>query len=53
MDITDTYKIKIDNVLYFVYAGTCDGIPTKWLTKSEWNRKINIQNSSFYKTLIN
>jgi len=43
MEIIETYQIKIDNVVHFVYSGTCDGIPTKWLTKSTWNGKLKIQ----------
>ena len=43
MDITNTYRIKIENVEHFVYEGTCDGIPTKWVTKSKWDYKIAIQ----------
>jgi len=43
MEIIDTYEIKIENIQYFVYEGTCDGIPRKWVTKSKWDGKINIQ----------
>lgn len=43
MDIQDSYEIKIDKVWHFVYKGTCDGIPTKWVTKSEWDGEINVQ----------
>jgi len=43
MEINDTYEIKIENIQHFVYEGTCDGIPTKWVTKSKWDGKINIQ----------
>jgi len=43
MELTKIYEIKINNVQHFVYEGTCDGIPTKWVTKTRWNGKINIQ----------
>ena len=43
MEINDTYEIKIENIQHFVYEGTCDGIPTKWVTKSKWDGKIKIQ----------
>lgn len=43
MEITDTYEIKIEGVRHFVYEGTCDSVPTKWVTKSKWDGKINIQ----------
>ena len=43
MVINDTYEIKIENIQHFVYEGTCDGIPTKWVTKSKWDGKIKIQ----------
>jgi len=43
MDITKHFKITIKNIPYFVYEGTCDGIPTKWVTKSEWNGKITLK----------
>ena len=37
--IKKTYKVN-DN---FVYQGVCNNINTKWITKNEWNKKINIQ----------
>jgi len=43
MEINDTYEIKIENIQHFVYEGTCDGIPTKWVTKSKWDGKIKFQ----------
>ena len=43
MDITKIYEIKIEDVQHFVYEGTCDGIPTKWVTKSKWDRNINFR----------
>ena len=43
MDINNVYQIKIDNVPHFVYTGTCDGIPTKWVTKSEWDGRVKVQ----------
>jgi hypothetical protein len=42
MEISKTYQIKIENVLHYVYEGTCDGIPTKWITKTKWNGKISV-----------
>lgn len=41
--INDIYKIKFENKPHFVYEGTCDGIPTKWLTQSKWDGKIKIE----------
>ena len=43
MELTKIYEIKINNVQHFVYEGTCDGIPTKWVTKTEWNGKITLK----------
>ena len=43
MQINDTYKVEIDNIRYFVYDGTCDDIPTKWVTKSKWDGRITVQ----------
>ena len=43
MEINDTYEIKIETIQHFVYEGTCDGIPTKWVTKSNWDFKINVR----------
>ena len=43
MEINDIYEIKIENIQHFVYEGTCDGIPTKWVTKTKWDGKINIK----------
>jgi hypothetical protein len=37
VSINDTYQIKIETQLYYVYEGLCDDIPTKWLTTTEWN----------------
>jgi hypothetical protein len=42
MEINDAYEIKIENVQHFVYEGTCNNIPTKWVTKSAWNGKIYV-----------
>ena len=38
--ISDTYQIKIENQLYYVYEGKCDNIKTKWLCTTEWDYKI-------------
>ena len=43
MEINDLYTIKIENIPHLVYEGTCDGIPTKWITKSKWDFKISIK----------
>ncbi len=43
MDITNIYKIKIKDNELFVHEGTCNGIPTKWVTHSKWNFKIKVQ----------
>ena len=43
MDITEIYEIKIEDVQHFVYKGTCDDIPTKWVTKSKWDGNIKIR----------
>ncbi|GAG29179.1 unnamed protein product [marine sediment metagenome] len=42
MDINNTYMVKINKKKFFVYDGTCDGRPTKWLTQSTWNGKISL-----------
>jgi len=42
MEITNKFKLKD----YYVYEGLCNEIPTKWITKSEWDEKININFSS-------
>ena len=39
IQITNTFKIHD----VFVYEGLCDNINTKWITKKEWNKEINIQ----------
>jgi hypothetical protein len=43
MEINDKYKINLKNIDYFVYDGSCDGILTRWITKTKWDGKINIQ----------
>jgi hypothetical protein len=43
MEINNIYQINIENVQHFVYEGTCDGIPTKWVTKSKWDGNIKVQ----------
>ena len=42
MEIVKTYQVKIENVLHYVYEGTCDGIPTKWVTKTKWDGKLSV-----------
>lgn len=37
------YQIRIDDVLHYVYEGECDGIPTKWITKTLWNFNIRVR----------
>jgi len=43
MEINNTYEIKINENVYYVYEGTCDGTPTKWITKTKWDYKINVK----------
>jgi hypothetical protein len=43
MEISIIYQIDIEHVQHFVYEGTCDGIPTKWVTKSKWDGNIKVQ----------
>jgi len=43
MEIYDNYNVNIENNYYFVYEGSCGGILTKWITKTTWDGKINIQ----------
>jgi hypothetical protein len=45
MEIYNAYIIKSKDTQYFVYEGTCDGIPTKWITKSKWDGRIKIKMS--------
>jgi len=40
MEITNNYEIVIENTRHFVCEGTCDGIPTLWVTKTKWNGNI-------------
>jgi hypothetical protein len=42
MEIDETYTKKVDLRTYHVYVGKCDKIPTKWVTRTKWNYKINI-----------
>jgi hypothetical protein len=42
MEIEDVYKINNHSFSY-VYSGLCDGIKTKWITKSKWDFTISIQ----------
>lgn len=39
-------KITKDKKIYYVYSGDCDGIPTKWITYTKWNKKIIISMSN-------
>ena len=43
MEINNIYETKINGIGRLVYEGTCDGVPTKWVTKSSWNYKIHVQ----------
>lgn len=43
MEISIIYQIDIEHVQHFVYEGTCDGIPTKWVTKTKWDGTIKVQ----------
>jgi hypothetical protein len=40
MDIKNIYRKIVNNTKYYVYNGTCDRIPTKWITKTKWDYKI-------------
>lgn len=42
MEIKNIYKIYIENIVHYLYDGICDGIPTKWITKTKWNGRIKI-----------
>jgi hypothetical protein len=43
MEINQHFQIIIENIPHFVYKGTCDGIPTKWVTKTEWDGNITLK----------
>jgi len=43
LEITDTYRGIINNIEHYIYCGLCNGIPTKWITKTEWDFKINVR----------
>jgi hypothetical protein len=44
MEINDAYRFNVKGVNCYVYEGLCDNIPTKWITKSNWDFKINVCN---------
>ena len=41
--ITDTYQKEVKGITYFVHQGICNGIETKWITKSPWDYSITIK----------
>jgi len=43
MDLTNEYTVVRDRKTFHVHVGTCDDIPTKWITQGEWNRKMTIR----------
>jgi hypothetical protein len=53
MEIKDCFIFEIkpskhERIKHFVYEGTCDGIPTKWITKSKWDYKITVEYLPYY-----
>ena len=38
-----TQGIVNGNIHAFIYSGICDGTPTVWITRSEWDLKITVQ----------
>lgn len=43
IEMKQCYQVKIDDVLHYVYKGDCDGMPTKWITKTPWNFTISVK----------
>ena len=43
MEIQDTYKLTINDTLFYVYECLIDNIPTKYLTRSEFNFKMKVK----------
>ena len=42
IELIDAYKIKIEDAPHFVYEALCDGVPTKYITKREWDFQIRV-----------
>ena len=40
---TLTQGIVNGNIHVFIYSGISDGTPTVWITRSEWDLKIDVQ----------
>lgn len=43
MEIQDTYKLKINDTLFYVYECLIDKTPTKYLTRTEFNFKMKVK----------
>jgi hypothetical protein len=43
MNIGQIYAIYINKVKHYVYDGTCDGYPTKWITSNMWDYTIKVK----------
>ena len=41
--LANIYTVTRDGKTFHVHVGTCDDIPTKWITQGEWNGKLNLQ----------
>ena len=39
------YVVKRNNTFFYVYDGTRDGVPTKLITREQWDGKLCIQQS--------
>lgn len=42
-EIIHTGIKEVNGVKVYIYFGLCNGIPTKWITQSEWDYKLSIQ----------
>lgn len=40
MEIINSFELPYN---FYVYEGLCDNIPTKWITRNKWDKKINIR----------
>ena len=40
-------KRTVDGIVYHVYSGICDGIPTKWITMNPWDGTIVFQHGMY------
>jgi hypothetical protein len=43
MEVNQFYNKVKDGKKYFVYQGSCDSRPTKWITRSKWDGKISLR----------